>query len=127
MLKPLILQFNFELSIDAVDGEFSNPHGWDLALRFYAMAYGMPIVMANRVGVEGSAEFWGGSVIIDAHGRIVEQAGDQAELIIGEFDYAQVRQARFHLPTVRDSNFALIQREVNRLSEVLGVPESVRE
>jgi predicted amidohydrolase len=91
------------------------------------MAYGMPIVMANRVGIEGSAEFWGGSVIIDAHGRVVEQGGDQAELIIGAFDYAQVRQARFHLPTVRDSNFALIQREVNRLSEVLGVPESVRE
>jgi len=122
-----LLSIPISSSIDAVDGEFSNPHGWDLALRFYAMAYGMPIVMANRVGVEGSAEFWGGSAIIDAHGRIVEQAGDQAELIVGAFDYAQVRQARFHLPTVRDSNFALIQREVNRLSEVLGVPESVRD
>jgi predicted amidohydrolase len=122
-----LLSVPISSSIDAVDGEFSNPHGWDLALRFYAMAYGMPIVMANRVGIEGSAEFWGGSAIIDAHGRVIEQAGDQAELIIGEFDYAQVRQARFHLPTVRDSNFALIQREVNRLSEVLGVPESVRD
>ena len=91
------------------------------------MAYFMPIVMANRVGIEGSAEFWGGSAVIDAHGRVVEQAGDQAELIIGEFDYAQVREARFHLPTVRDSNFALILREVNRLSGVLDVPESVRD
>ena len=122
-----LLSIPISSSIDAVDGEFSNPHGWNLALRFYAMAYGMPIVMANRVGIEGSAEFWGGSAIIDAHGRVVEQAGDQAELIIGEFDYAQVREARFHLPTVRDSNFALILREVNRLSGVLAVPESVRD
>jgi N-carbamoylputrescine amidase len=83
--------------------------------------------MTNRVGVEGSAEFWGGSAIIDAHGRILEQAGDQQELITAELDYAQVRAARFNLPTVRDSNFALIQREVNRLSGVLGVPESVRD
>jgi N-carbamoylputrescine amidase len=83
--------------------------------------------MTNRVGIEGSAEFWGGSAIIDAHGRIVEQAGDQQELITAELDYAQVRAARFNLPTVRDSNFALIQREVNRLSGVLGVPESVRD
>ena len=122
-----LLSIPISSSIDAVDGEFSNPHGWNLALRFYAMAYGVPIVMANRVGIEGSAEFWGGSAIIDAHGRVVEQAGDQAELIIGEFDYAQVREARFHLPTVRDSNFALILREVNRLSGVLAVPESVRD
>ena len=122
-----LLSIPISSSIDAVNGEFSNPHGWDLALRFYAMAYGMPIVMANRVGIEGSAEFWGGSAIIDAHGSVVEQAGDQAELIIGEFDYAQVREARFHLPTVRDSNFALILREVNRLSGVLAVPESVRD
>jgi len=122
-----LLSIPISSSIDAVDGEFSNPHGWDLAIRFYAMTYGMPVIMTNRVGVEGAAEFWGGSAIIDAHGRIIEQTGDQQELIIAELDYAQVREARFNLPTVRDSNFALIQREVNRLSEVLGVPESVRD
>ena len=65
--------------------------------------------------------------VIDAHGRILAQSGDQPELLTAELDYTQVREARFHLPTVRDSNFALIQREVNRLSEVLGVPDSVRE
>ena len=122
-----LLSIPISSALDAVDGEFSNPHGWDLAIRFYAMTYGMPVIMTNRVGIEGSAEFWGGSAIIDAHGRIVEQAGDQQELITAELDYAQVREARFNLPTVRDSNFALIQREVNRLSEILGVPESVRD
>lgn len=122
-----LLSVPISSSINAVEGEFSNPNGWDLAVRFYAMMYGMPVVMTNRVGTEGSNHFWGGSAIIDAHGRIVTQAGDEATLLTAELDYSQVREARFHLPTVRDSNFALIQREVNRLSEVLGVPESVRE
>jgi N-carbamoylputrescine amidase len=122
-----LLSVPISSSINAVAGEFSNPNGWDLAVRFYAMMYGMPVVMTNRVGTEGSNHFWGGSAIIDAHGRIVTQAGDEATLLTAELDYSQVREARFHLPTVRDSNFALIQREVNRLSEVLGIPESVRE
>jgi len=122
-----LLSVPISSSIDAVDGEFSNPNGWDLAVRFYAMMYGMPVVMTNRVGDEGANHFWGGSAIIDAHGRMLQQAGDQPELLTAELDYNQVREARFHLPTVRDSNFALIQREVNRLSEVLGVPDSVRE
>jgi len=122
-----LLSVPISSSINAVDGEFSNPQGWDLAIRFYAMMYGMPVVMTNRVGVESSNEFWGGSAIIDAHGRIITQAGDQPTLLTAELDYGQVREARFNLPTVRDSNFALIQREVNRLSDVLGVPESVRD
>jgi len=122
-----LLSVPISSSVNAVEGEFSNPNGWDLAVRFYAMMYGMPVVMTNRVGTEGANHFWGGSAIIDAHGRIVTQADDEATLLTAELDYNQVREARFHLPTVRDSNFALIQREVNRLSEVLGVPESVRE
>ena len=122
-----LLSVPISSSIDAVGGDFSNPHGWDLAVRFYAMMYGMPVVMTNRIGTEGTATFWGGSCIIDAHGRVLTQAGDEPALLTAELDYAQVREARFHLPTVRDSNFALIQREVNRLAEVLGVPESVRD
>ena len=122
-----LLSVPISSSIDAVEGEFSNPDGWDLAVRFYAMMYGMPVVMTNRVGTEGNHRFWGGSAVIDAHGRTLTRADDQQELLTAELDYNQVREARFHLPTVRDSNFALIQREVNRLSEVLGVPDSVRE
>lgn len=122
-----LLSVPISSSMNAVDGEFSNPPGWDLAVRFYAMMYGMPVVMTNRVGIEGDHQFWGGSAIIDAHGRLIQQAGDGPELIVAELDYNQVREARFYLPTVRDSNFSLIQREVNRLSEVLGVPGDIRD
>lgn len=101
-------------AVDAVGGEFSNPDGWDLALRFYAMMYGTPIAMANRVGREGAARYWGGSRILDAEGRVLAQADDREALIHAEIDYEQVRRARFRLPTLRDANTPLVQRELTR-------------
>ena len=110
-------------SHDAVSRAFSNPRGWDTVLRFYAMIYGLPIVMANRVGTEGGLEFWGGSRIVDANGDVVASAGWVSEdLILTDIDYLDVRRSRFELPTVRDSNLSLVQREIDRLSGLLGVP-----
>ncbi len=110
-------------SHDAVSLAFSNPRGWDMVLRFYAMIYGLPIVMANRVGTDGGLEFWGGSRIVGASGDVLASAGwGSEELILSDIDYLDVRRARFELPTVRDSNLGLLQREIDRLSQRLGVP-----
>lgn len=112
---------------DSVSGAFSNPAGWDLVLRFSAMIYGLPIIMANRVGSEGDLHFWGGSRIIGPHGDDLASAGLEGEkLIVADIDYGDVRRARFELPTVRDSNLGLVHREINRLAERVGVPESLR-
>lgn len=113
-------------AIDAVGGGFSNPCGWDTAIRFYAMLYGQPLLMCNRVGREGGHRFWGGSMIVDAHGEVLAVGGSAPDLVIADVDYTDVRLARFRLPTVRDSSFGLIHREMTRLAGTLGVPESVR-
>jgi predicted amidohydrolase len=113
--------------LEAVGPEFDNPGGWALTMRFYAMMYGAPCVMANRVGTERDLTFWGGSRIIDPAGREIAVAGREEELLVATLDYDAVRQARWRLPTVRDSNMALIHRETSRLLEALGVPEFVRE
>ncbi|MGC9420830.1 MAG: nitrilase-related carbon-nitrogen hydrolase [Rhodovulum sp.] len=111
---------------EAVGDDFDNPWSWATTIQFYAMMYGSPVVMTNRVGPEGDLNFWGGSRILDAHGRVLAQGGAQEELITARLDYADTRKARAMLPTVRDSNIALVQRETNRLIERLGVPEIVR-
>jgi len=113
-------------SVDAVGGDFSNPGGWETALSFYAMLYGMPAVMTNHCGESGGLRFWGGSRIVGAHGKTIACAGDQPELLVAGVDYAELRRARFQLPTVRDSNLDLIYREVRRLAGRIGVPEMVR-
>ena len=112
---------------EAVGEEFDNPWSWATTIQFYAMMYGAPVVMVNRVGREGDLTFWGGSRILDAHGRVLAQGGMGEELLCARLDYAQTRRARAMLPTVRDSNLALVQREMNRLVDRLGVPDVVRE
>jgi predicted amidohydrolase len=111
---------------EAVGEGFDNPWSWATTIQFYAMMYGAPVVMANRVGREGDLSFWGGSRILDAHGRVLAQAGAEAGVISARLDYADTRRARAMLPTVRDSNLALVQRETNRLIERLGVPDIAR-
>lgn len=114
-------------AIEAVGEEFDNPSGWQLTVRFYGLIYGMPLVMANRVGREGDLRFWGGSCIVDPFGQIIAEAkGDEETLVIGDVDYNAVRRARYLLPTVRDSNLALVLRETQRLESIIGVPLSIR-
>ncbi len=112
---------------EAVADDFDNPASWATTVRFYAMMYGAPVVMANRAGREGDMTFWGGSRILDAHGNILAEAGAEEGLISARLDYADTRRARAMLPTVRDSNIALVHRETTRLIETLGVPTIVRD
>lgn len=114
-------------AVEAVGAEFDNPGGWATTVRFYAMLYGAPVVMVNRVGVEHDMTFWGGSRIVDAYGHELAVAGEDAELITATVDFDDVRRARQLLPTVRDSNISLVHRETGRLIDKLGVPEFVRE
>jgi predicted amidohydrolase len=114
-------------SVDAVGGDFSNPQGWETALSFYAMLYGMPVVMTNHCGESGGLRFWGGSRIMGAHGKTIACAGDEEGLYTAQVDYQELRWCRFQLPTVRDSNLDLIAREIQRLSGRIGVPEMVRQ
>jgi predicted amidohydrolase len=108
-------------ALGAVSGGFSNPQGWDLTLRFYAMMYGTPILMANRTGLEGQIRFWGGSRILDPHGQSLSEVPDGATgLACAELDYDDLRRARFNLPTLRDSDPPLILRELRRLQDDAG-------
>jgi predicted amidohydrolase len=122
-----ILMAPVNSALGAVGGDFSNPEGWDLAIRFYSMMYGLPVMFANRLGHEGDAFFWGGSRILDPYGKALAQASDDwIGLVTAELDFADVRRARFLLPTVRDSNLSLVQREIDRLAQRIGMPPTTQ-
>ncbi len=73
--------------------------------------------MANRAGSEGDLTFWGGSRIVDPFGRTLAQAkGDGEELVSARVDFADLRRARYRLPTVRDANLPLLRRELDRIA-----------
>lgn len=102
---------------EAVGDGFDNPGGWDVNLRFHALTYGLPIVMANRVGSEGELTFWGGSRVLDPYGTVIAGVPDAAEALVqAELDFADVRRARYRLPTVRDASLAVLRDELDRLA-----------
>jgi predicted amidohydrolase len=104
-------------AVEAVGADFDNPGGWAVNLRFHALTYGLPIVMANRVGREGDLTFWGGSRVVDAFGHTRAQAeGSDEALVRARIDFDDVRRARYQLPTVRDANTSLVQRELARIA-----------
>jgi hypothetical protein len=55
------------------------------------------------------------------------EESDEQCLLVADLSYEDVSRARFELPTVRDSNLGLIQREIDRLASRLGVPEEFRD
>lgn len=110
-------------AVEAVGAEFDNPQGWDTNLRFYALTYGMPVMMANRVGSEGNLTFWGGSRVLDPFGGSLASAkGKREQLVRAQLDFESVRRARYQLPTVRDANLPLVQRELERLMQAATIP-----
>jgi predicted amidohydrolase len=94
----------------AVDGGFDNPRGWEINLGHTAMSYGLPTIFANHCGRRDGFDFWGGSRILDASGRVLAQAGEEPGLITAIIDSGDGEAARTNLPTIRDSDPALIHR-----------------
>ncbi|OGO94081.1 MAG: acyltransferase [Coxiella sp. RIFCSPHIGHO2_12_FULL_44_14] len=83
---------------------------WFTIQRAHAIANGLPIMVANRIGVEvhpeNSAlgiEFWGSSFIAGPQGEILAEASlDQAEVVIAEIDKARIENVRCGWPFLRD-------------------------
>ena len=59
--------------------------------------------------------------------QVFEVVRGAIEELNEELDYDSLRRARYLLPTLRDSNLALIRRELARWEEILGVPPESRE
>ena len=109
MHRPALLCAAINSASGIVSDRFSNEHNWHLNLSFYAMTYGILVIMANRFGPEGTQHFWGGSCIVSPTGKMLAQAEAQCTLIQAELRLEDIAQARFDLPTQRDGNNRLVQ------------------
>ena len=76
---------------------------WEGVQRGHAIANGVYVAAPNRVGKEGSSNFWGQSFIFDPFGRLVHRAStDKEELIVQEIDLGEVDRQRRGWPFLRD-------------------------
>jgi N-carbamoylputrescine amidase len=79
---------------------------WRTMQRAHAIANGVFVVVANRVGVErsgtGSIEFWGQSFVCDPYGRVIAQAAADEAVLVVDCDLGLIEQARRGWPFLRD-------------------------
>jgi N-carbamoylputrescine amidase len=94
---------------------------WRTIQRSHAIANGVYVAAVNRVGHEHGEvkfahgdvfsnraagpglEFWGGSFVADPFGRVVAQAGhDAEEIVLGEIDRGLIEETRRNWPFLRD-------------------------
>ncbi|MGH3383690.1 MAG: nitrilase-related carbon-nitrogen hydrolase [Nocardioidaceae bacterium] len=94
---------------------------WRGITRFYGRMCQLFVVFVNRVGVEGSLRFWGGSHLVDPWGNVVAEAAEGTEHVLTlEIDTTDVRRRRREIPLVKEARLDLIGREVARLLDESG-------
>jgi predicted amidohydrolase len=95
---------------------------WRTLMRTYAQLTTSYVVFCNRVGVDETISFWGGSEVISPAGDAVFSAPLFDEgLHFVDVETAEVRRERISLPLLRDERPELHLRELRRvLSERTG-------
>jgi predicted amidohydrolase len=89
---------------------------WRALLRTYAQLTTSVVVFCNRVGVDESITFWGGSEVIGPTGETIARAPLYDEAVVyADVALADVRRERIALPLLRDERPELQVRELERI------------
>jgi len=95
---------------------------WTIIQRAHAVANGLPVVVANRVGFEGDpsgqtagARFWGSSFVAGCQGEMLARAGEEAEeVLVVEIDRERSENVRRIWPFLRDRRIDAYQDLLKR-------------
>ena len=81
----------------------SQHEAWETMMRSHAIANGVFVGAANRVGVEDSIEFWGASFAFDPAGNLLHRAShSNEEMVIVDCNLSKINTQRTYLPFMRD-------------------------
>jgi N-carbamoylputrescine amidase len=82
---------------------------WLTIQRAHAVANGLPVVVANRVGKEADPsgaspgqQFWGSSFVAGPQGEMLARGGQDEEILVVELDLARSEEVRRIWPYLRD-------------------------
>jgi predicted amidohydrolase len=89
---------------------------WRTLNRTYAQLTTSYVVFVNRVGVDESITFWGGSEVVSPTGQSVLSAPTHDEgLFLATIDPAAVRRERIATPLLRDERPEVVLRQLDRI------------
>jgi len=100
-------------------GKAENIEIWENLNRTSAHIFTSYFIFCNRVGFEDGLLFWGGSEVIDPHGKVVAKAPYFKEhLLFAEIDGLKLKHARIHTTLLSDERIDLVMEELQRISAV---------
>ncbi len=89
---------------------------WRTMMRAYAQLTTSFVIFVNRVGLDESISFWGGSEVIAPSGATLFQAPLFDEgLYVVEIDLADLRRERIALPLLRDERPEVMLRQLEQI------------
>jgi predicted amidohydrolase len=98
------------------DGGLGTASSWRTINRTYAQLTTSFVIFVNRVGVDESITFWGGSEVVAPDGSSVFQAPLHDEgLFLVDLDRAALRRERIALPLLRDERPEVVLRQLERI------------
>jgi N-carbamoylputrescine amidase len=93
------------------DPNMDSQEAWQTVMRGHAIANGVFVGAANRVGRENGIGFYGSSFVCDPSGRILAQAGrDTTEVIVADLDAGAFEHWRDHFPLLHQRRPHIYQR-----------------
>lgn len=89
-------------------------NAWQIIQRSHSVANGVPVVSVNRTGVEADMQFWGGSFVTNAQGKLLYQAPHlEEEVHVQTLNMTESDYFRTHWPFLRDrriDSYDLLQK-----------------
>ena len=106
LLYPTAIGWNPD---DVNDEQLRQRDAWVTIQRAHAVANGLPVLVANRVGVETDptnqtkgSRFWGHSFVAGPQGEFLAKAGDGPEVLVVDVDLGRSEDVRRWWPFLRD-------------------------
>ena len=106
LLYPTAIGWNPD---DVEDEQLRQREAWVTIQRAHAVANGLPVLVANRVGVETDpsgqtrgSRFWGHSFVAGPQGEFLAKAGDGPEVLVVDVDLGRSEDVRRWWPFLRD-------------------------
>jgi N-carbamoylputrescine amidase len=108
-----VLFYPTAIGSEPEDPGLDTRHLWRRAMQGHAVSNLVPVIAANRTGVEGDQSFYGHSFVCDHFGDVLAELGDAEEgVIVQELDLAEAARRRAAFGFFRDRRPELYGRLV---------------
>lgn len=96
---------------EPTDPAIDTQNSWETVMRGHAIANGIFVGAANRIGQEGNVRFYGSSFVCDPTGKILARAErDTVEVVIADLEPYTLTHWRELFPLLRQRRPAIYQR-----------------